>query len=379
MNAKLMNQYRKLKDPDPIGSYSAEDCIFLLKDLSDSLKEMDSEEREHAIQSGVHYSETLPSEYVPGERYMEIFYDVLSETQYLIAEQVATVAEKIVNKRGKDVILVSLVRAGTPIGALVKRYLKQTYNLSVPHYSISIIRGRGFDENALCYIIGKHQSANLQFIDGWTGKGMIHKVLKDSCHAFYEHYGISLSDDLAVLADPSHSVNIFGTREDFLIPSACLNATISGLTSRSVLRKDLIGETGFHGVKVFRDWAPVDQTNYFIDTISQHFSTIQLKEDNEEGDTRILNIGKKETEQIAKVFGISDINRVKPGVGETTRVLLRRFPWKILVKNVQDPKLKHVFELAREKHVPVEVYSDMTYSCCGIIKNVRPNEKCAQT
>ncbi len=41
----------------------------------------------------------------------------------------------------------------------------------------------------------------------------------------------------------------FGTREDFLIPSACLNSTVSGLVSRTVLNDDLIGPADFHGAK----------------------------------------------------------------------------------------------------------------------------------
>ena len=62
------------------------------------------------------------------------------------------------------------------------------------------------------------------------------------------------------------------------------------------------------------------------------------------------------------------MNLIKPGVGETTRVLLRRLPWKILVKDLNDARLKHIFQLAKERDVPVEVYEQMTYTCCGLIK-----------
>ena len=47
--------------------------------------------------------------------------------------------------------------------------------------------------------------------------------------------------EIAVLADPGGCVRTYGTRDDFLIPSACLNSTVSGLVSRTVLRADLIG------------------------------------------------------------------------------------------------------------------------------------------
>ena len=45
---------------------------------------------------------------------------------------------------------------------------------------------------------------------------------------------------MAVLADPGYCTSIYGTREDFLIPSACLNATVSGLISRTVLNDTFI-------------------------------------------------------------------------------------------------------------------------------------------
>ena len=41
-----------------------------------------------------------------------------------------------------------------------------------------------------------------------------------------------------------------------------------------------------------------------------------------------------------RIFNIKNINHIKPGVGdETTRVLLRRVPWKILVNSLNNPIL----------------------------------------
>ena len=136
--------------------------------------------------------------------------------------------------------------------------------MDLPHYSISIIRGKGIDENALLYMLQKHPEAKLQFIDGWTGKGAIRKVLTEACGKLERDYGIILDDDLAVLADPGHCTDMFGTREDFLIPSACLNSTVSGLMSRTVLREDLIGPHDFHGSKYYREWLEQDHSNHFI-------------------------------------------------------------------------------------------------------------------
>ena len=59
------------------GSYSKEDVVFLLKDISNLIVEQDNEFRENAIQSGIHYSEMLPIEYTPSKEYMDIFYSTL--------------------------------------------------------------------------------------------------------------------------------------------------------------------------------------------------------------------------------------------------------------------------------------------------------------
>ena len=79
------------------------------------------------------------------------------------------------------------------------------------------------------------------FVDGWTGKGAIARELAAAVVLANADLGTAFAPDLAVLADTGHCVEIFGTREDYLIPSACLNSTVSGLVSRTVLNDQLIG------------------------------------------------------------------------------------------------------------------------------------------
>ena len=43
------------------------DCIFLLKDLTDKIKEITIEEKENLIRSGVSYSEMISKESIPSE------------------------------------------------------------------------------------------------------------------------------------------------------------------------------------------------------------------------------------------------------------------------------------------------------------------------
>ncbi|AIQ62099.1 hypothetical protein PSTEL_02135 [Paenibacillus stellifer] len=368
---------RMIAPPVPLGSYHPGDVTFLLKDLSGADLERGTSERETAIQSGVHYSEMLPVEYRPTEPYIRLFHETLDESAARVAEAAAAVAELIWARKGPEAVLVSLARAGTPIGVLVKRYLLQAYGADLPHYSISIIRGKGIDENALLYMLQRHgREARLQFIDGWTGKGAIRQVLIEACRSFAARYGIALDDDLAVLADPGHCSATFGTREDYLIPSACLNSTVSGLMSRTVLRDDLIGPGEFHGAKFYAEWMEEDVSNLFVDKIASHFDSVA-----EEGRRRAAAIlasppqvtwqGLADIEAIRERYGIADINLVKPGVGETTRVLLRRVPWKILVDRPDNPHLRHIRLLAEDRGVPIEVFPGLTYSCCGLIKPLK--------
>lgn len=364
--------------PDVMGSYAEQDVKFLLRNISHLQVEQSTEEREQKIQSGVaHYSEMLPEEFHPSEQYMNLYNEMLEKYARKIAKSVSLVSEKIVKVRGtEDFVLVSLARAGTPIGILIKRYLQFAYSIDIPHYSVSIIRGRGIDETALHYIAEHHPTSTVQFIDGWTGKGAITKELERSIEK-WNSYGIKSYDaNLAVLADPGHCVQLYGTREDFLIPSACLNSTVSGLISRTVLNEAILAEDDFHGAKYYTHLSDVDVSNAFIDTICAHFKealVIAAQQDVRQliDDTTPSWQGLISVEAIQKQFAIQHQNHIKPGIGETTRVLLRRVPWKILVNPSAEENLSHIYLLAKERGVPIEHYSNMTYSCCGLIKELR--------
>jgi hypothetical protein len=90
----------------------------------------------------------------------------------------------------------------------------------------------------------------------------------------------------------------------------------------------------------------------------------KTNEDSVTGMDEVLRIKERE--------GVTDINFIKPGIGETTRVLLRRVPWKILVRDLKDTvELGHIFRLAAEKGVDVvEDRSLERYNCIGIIKSM---------
>ena len=369
---KIIQRENNMKE---FSTYKKDDVIFLLKDISDMIVEEDNMTREKKIQSGTHYSEMIPIEYQVSDEYLNLYRTKLKENKEKLAFAIGVMSEKILKRHDKNVVLVSLARAGTPIGILAKRYIKQRYNLDLPHYTISIIRDRGIDINAIKYIINKHKdSSKIQFIDGWTGKGTIANELKKACDDLEEIFNMKFDSSLAVLADPCGYSNVYGIREDFLIPSACLNSTVSGLVSRTVLRDDLIGKDDFHGAKFYKELKYVDESNNYLDTISACFKNEYQNIDETMKDWTediITKVGNCDVKNIKQKYDIEDVNFIKPGVGETTRVLLRRIPYKILVDDLNNKKLKHILILAKEKNVEVEEFDFKAYSCCGIIKNMK--------
>ncbi|MFH8606105.1 phosphoribosyltransferase [Streptomyces sp. NPDC018029] len=365
--------------PEPLrgpafSSYAPEDVGWLLQDLSDVTLEAPTEEREEAIQSGgAHYAESLPVEYQPSERYQELFRAALDTSAARIAQAVGTVTETVLAERSPRPVLVSLARAGTPVGVLMRRWAAHRHGLDLPHYAVSIVRGRGIDANALRWLAAHHDPVDVVFVDGWTGKGAITRELADAVREFEASGGPAGFDpEIAVLADPGSCVRTYGTREDFLIPSACLNSTVSGLISRTVLRADLVGPDDFHGAKFYRELAEADVSGEFIDAVAGRFAEVddavdaQVKEALS-ADRAPTWEGWAAVERISEEYGIHDVNLVKPGVGETTRVLLRRVPWKILARAGAGADLDHVRLLAEQRGVPVEEVDELPYTCVGLI------------
>ncbi|WP_431044644.1 phosphoribosyltransferase domain-containing protein [Streptomyces sp. P1-3] len=356
-----------LRGPD-FSSYAPEEVGWLLQDFSDVTLEAPTEEREEAIQSGgAHYAESLPVEYQPSEAYQALFRTALDISATRIARAVGTVTDTVLAERSPRPVLVSLARAGTPVGVLMRRWARHAHGLDLPHYAVSIVRGRGIDTAALRWLAAHHDPADVVFVDGWTGKGAITREL---AAAAAEHPGFD--PRIAVLADPGRCVETYGTRDDFLIPSACLNSTVSGLVSRTVLRADLVGPGDFHGAKFYRELAGADVSGLFLDTVAARFADVaaDVAADVKElaaADRTPTWEGWAAVERISEEYGIHDVNLVKPGVGETTRVLLRRVPWKILASRGAGADLDHVRLLAEQRGVPVEEVDALPYTCVGLI------------
>jgi hypothetical protein len=226
------------------GSYKPDDVTFLLKAVD--IATTGVAEKERAIQSGEqHYSEMLSDEKDPTPEYMQLFDRAVALNGDKLAAHIASLARTIAGRGSRSPVVVSLARAGTPIGVLLHRGLKHM-GLDSTHYCVSIIRDRGVDWAALDYIIARHRDTDIVFVDGWTGKGVISKELAGSVRAFNSERATNIDGTLAVVADLAGAASMAVTSEDYLIPNAVLNSTVSGLVSRTVLNTKYVGPGDFH-------------------------------------------------------------------------------------------------------------------------------------
>jgi hypothetical protein len=355
-----------------ISSYRQEEVTFLLTDLSGHALELGLREREQAIQSGRSYAEVLPIEYAPSADYLALFDALLERFSGHVAEHVGVVTEMALAARASRPVLVSLARAGTPVGILMRRWALFAHDIELPHYSVSIVRGRGIDTVALDHIVARHDPHDVLFVDGWTGKGAIAAELADALTCYAAGGGPRLPDELAVIADPGHCARLFGTRQDVLVPSACLNSTVCGLVSRTVLN-DLIGPGMFHGAKVYPELAGADRSAQFLDSVSRRFPQVASAVAERwpaayAADRSVTFVGQRLVSRVRAEFGLPSEHLIKPGAGEATRVLLRRLPWRVLVRPDCLDMLEHLLLLAKERGVEVVEYPDMPYSCVGLVR-----------
>ncbi|MEO6701169.1 MAG: RNA-binding protein, partial [Jatrophihabitantaceae bacterium] len=131
-----------------------------------------------------------------------------------------------------------------------------------------------------------------------------------------------------------------------------------------------IGPDQFHGAKFYAELSGVDVSNEFLDAVSAQFDEVcdEVRSAEPVQDRDPTWAGWRAVAELSARYGINDVNLVKPGVGETTRVLLRRVPWKILMRRDAAAGLGHLRLLAAQRGVAVELVDELAYSCVGLIR-----------
>jgi len=350
------------------GSYRTGEVEFLLSPLP--LQDfVDVPEKERLIQSGQrHYSEMLSPESLPSPRYLEVFRTACAINGERMARDCLHLAGLIAARRPGEITLVSLARAGTPVGVVVNRLLNDVLQRPCTHYSVSIIRDRGIDQVALKHILARHSAGSLVFVDGWTGKGVIARELASTINAYNLQHGTAIDNGLYVLSDLAGVAACAASCDDYLIPSSILNATVSGLVSRSILN-DAIGPDDFHGCVYYDQFAPHDQSQDFADALVALAGKLTPGAV-EPVDKEAAGLVSRQFIADALIkYGILDVNLVKPGIGEATRVLLRRTPRLLVVREAAAPEVAHLILLAEEKGVPVQIDAALPYYAVSLIRS----------
>lgn len=355
-------------------SYDPKDVTFLLTPVE--IMPTDVHEKEYLLQSGrVHYSEMISEERRPDVRYMQIYEDALDRHAVRIAMDIVRIGLKIKAEIDQGTLapklsLCSLVRAGVPYGVLLRRVLVKL-NVSVAHYGVSIIRDRGLDPVAMRFVQKDRPDADILFVDGWTGKGAISGELNKAWRE------ISGQDPrLVVLADPSGHAWLSGSHEDWLIPSGILGANISGLISRSILRANLLQPGEFHGAMTVDHLADIDRSRDFIDRVTGMFDTVLEKalpaEQSIEAAMKLRERAASCVDMIAKGYLVGNLNRIKPGIAEATRAVLRRRPRIVFLRDAQDPDLEALIHLCRQDGIEMKVSAQITgpYRAITLIEKV---------
>lgn len=359
------------------GSYPPGDVVFLLKILD--MKPTPLAEKERLIQAGkAHYSEMISDESLPSERYLKMFHHAMEDSGPVMARHLSALSAIIAAGRKGPLTIVSLARAGTPVGVLLKRILERYFERETYHYAISIIRDRGIDENALDYIIDKaaHTDASVVFVDGWTGKGIIARELASAVSRYNHSRQVRLSPRLHVLTDLCGEAGVAPSCDDFLIPSSILNSIVSGLISRTILNTAHIAPGDFHGCLYYRHLASGDLSCWFVDHIMDEVERFNALSPVTHLPIRPLS--RTDCEQlrlnsrafVERLLNLSGINYIKPGIGEATRVLLRRIPDTLYLRTPGAADTRHLEILAEEKKVPVIYDPHLPYQAAAIIKRI---------
>lgn len=345
-------------------TYFSDDCIFLLEDLTDKVLPLSVKEKEAYINAGGNYSEVISKEEPLDLEVINIFKRLTLAHAYQIADYVGTICDHLHKKYADQMVFVSLARAGSPVGVLMKRYMLWRYGIEIGHYSISIIRDRGIDENALDYILKQHPGKELCFIDGWTGRGSITYELKKAIDQYNKKRSLHLNSDLIVLMDPAHLSKIAGTKKDICLPNACLNSTICGLVSRTIFLKDK-DDKAFHGAIFLKEYKYQDYTNWFILQIIKKFHEPRSAAIADQIDTDYVN---SVYQDLMLDFGTLEKTKVKLSIGESSRALIRRIPKIVLIKHPENPDLAFVLKMAQEKGIMVKKYDTREYECITILQ-----------
>ena len=327
-------------------------------------------------------------EHPPTDEQMRHFEYAFEQGAERLANDVQKIGNSLLSRfKNQPIILVSLVRAGVPLGVLLKHYMHKHQDCE--HYGISIIRDRGIDFAALQAIIEQHGAENIVFVDGWTGKGAICRELTQNLADYPALFDAGWDvPRLVTLADLGGYSWLSASCEDWLIPFGMLGSVISGLTSRTILKdtidfdlakKNCYDPNNWHSCLVYQHLAQhdisVDFTDKILNIIQQNPHT-DLANWNNHIRLKQQKICLDTIDWISDTYAIKNINHIKPSIAEATRAVLRRVPEKILIRDPSNPHVQLLLHFAQERNIAVDILGAKlgSYHAVTLIKKVEKNK-----
>lgn len=139
-----------------------------------------------------------------------------------------TLLHEMLPTLSKPPLLVAILRAGLPVGALLARRLASWFGEPVPLVALSLFAGLGWDEHALMKALRTYPHHTVWFVDGWTSRGGVANELRASYGRWlargHPDFTEGAGPRLAVLCDPAQSAQAAGIRADYFVPSSCFTA-----------------------------------------------------------------------------------------------------------------------------------------------------------
>lgn len=352
------------------GSYRREDCVFLLEELHKAYvpNHVLATEDPAKIREHLACWEEEPSAATEA-----LYQQAMQHNAGRLAGDTVALARGITARaQGKDeIVLVSIARGGTPIGVLLVRALRLLGAKAV-HYSVSTAPSHGIDLVALNFIREHHREADVWFVDGWASKdsGAVRRLNTSISRFRSDERG-----KLVCISDLPGVSLASATTDDYLIPSAVLDAPANGLVSRTYASGGdiVVGAPPFHGAFIYKHLNDVDRSNDFVDRIGALFPGIIAGTNSAEAPalagrsefglvrTRSVRLDKR----LAAQYGVSG-DMITHGYNATVRAIQRGPLQSLLLRDPSTTANSGILLLAKEQNIEVVHDADLTLECAGI-------------
>ena len=316
-----------------------------------------------------HFSHSPKIESAPDEQTLQTYRWAMSIYAKQLSQGISRLAHTLIStaetERKERIILISLARAGVPIGALLQGTL-QRLKINSQHYVISLVLDRGLDTRALLYLREHEPNSTVFFVDGWTGKGAVSDELEQSLQTFQRAFNLESSEPLGrpprlvVLSDLAGRAWCAINGEDDLIPSSLLGAPICGLLGRPQLVLSNHPLWDRHMCPHWRHLCVWDQSRAHLKGLlplvyrsltqssTEHSSPICWGEDERMAQQRRIQ---KLIHRVSSHPLYQRLGQIKPGIAEASRAVWRRAPAHVWIRDPHDPRCAPLMYWIAQKHI----------------------------